>query len=150
MLCWGTVNASTLIELIEAAGAAGFRSISVSPRLYEATRVAGVNGGSVRDVRESYDVLDAWHFARSGGSLDQLVGLPPGMISVVQLCDRIEPEPGAAYVPMAGRLLPGEGELPLVDWSRRLLADHSQAIVGVEVFSTELQALPAEAAAQRA
>jgi sugar phosphate isomerase/epimerase len=262
MLCWGTVNASTLIELIEAAGAAGFRSISVSPRLYEATRVAGVNDGSVRDVLESYDVrvaviepllnglpgshtpesapplhrtlyqftedycyamaeaigaetislshflgtpvpvsamidaigpivsrarqrgfaiciefipdtgidnlatarqiydavadnhlgvmLDAWHFARSGGSLDQLVGLPPGMISVVQLCDRIEPEPGAAYVPMAGRLLPGEGELPLVDWTRRLLADHSQAIVGVEVFSTELQALPAEAAAQRA
>ena len=27
------------------------------------------------------------------------------MITIVQLCDRTEPESGAAYVPMAGRLL---------------------------------------------
>ena len=262
MLCWGTVNASTVIELAEAAASAGFRSISVSPRLFEATRAAGVRDDALRAVLESYDVrvaviepllsglpgahtpesappdhrtlyeftedycyamaeaigadtislshflgspvpvdamidvigpivsrarqhgfavciefipdtgidnlatarqiydaitddqfgvmLDAWHFARSGGSLEQLVDLPPGMVTIVQLCDRIEPEPGAAYVPMAGRLLPGHGELPLVEWTRRLLADHPSAVVGVEVFSGELQALPAAEAARRA
>ena len=92
-------------------------------------------------------MFDAWHFARSGGALDQLVGLPPGMITIVQLCDRTEPEPGAAYVPMAGRLLPGQGDLPLVEWTSRLLVDHPDAVVGVEVFSGELQAMPAAEAA---
>jgi sugar phosphate isomerase/epimerase len=92
-------------------------------------------------------MLDAWHFARSGGSLDQLSALSRGMISVVQLCDRIAPEPDAAYVPMAGRLLPGDGELPLVELTRRLLADHPNAVVGVEVFSGELQAMAAREAA---
>ena len=111
---------------------------------------------SLATARDIYDaiaddrlgvMLDAWHFARSGGSLDQLSDLPPGMISVVQLCDRIAPEPDAAYVPMAGRLLPGDGDLPLVELTRRLLADHPKAIVGVEVFSGELQAMPAREAA---
>jgi len=259
MLCWGTVNASTMLELIDAAAVGGYRSISVSPRLYDATRAAGVSGDTLRAALDSHDVrvaviepllnglpgahtpdsappehrtlyeftedhcyamaeaigaqtislshflgspvpvsamidvigpivsrarqrgfemciefipdtgidnlatarqihdavddgrlgvmFDAWHFARSGGSLDQLVDLPPGMITIVQLCDRIEPEAGAAYVPMAGRLLPGQGDLPLVEWTRRLLADHPDAVVGVEVFSGELQALPAAEAA---
>jgi sugar phosphate isomerase/epimerase len=90
---------------------------------------------------------DAWHFARSGGTLDQLAGLPPGMVTIVQLSDRIETEPGAAYVPMAGRLLPGKGDLPLVEWTNQLLADHPDAVVGVEVFSGDLQAMSAAEAA---
>ena len=259
MLCWGTVNASTMVELIDAAAVGGYGSISVSPRLYAATRAAGVsnetlqsalaaqnvrvaviepllnglpgahtpesappehrtlyefteaycyamgdaigaetislshflgspvpvsamidvigpivsrardhgfavcvefipdtgidNLATARQIYEAIDdrdfgvMFDAWHFVRSGGTLDQLVGLPPGMITIVQLCDRVEPEPGAAYVPMAGRLLPGKGDLPLVEWTGRLLADHPDAVVGVEVFSGELQAMPAAEAA---
>ena len=259
MLCWGTVNAPTLLDLIDAAAAGGYRSISVSPRLYEATRAAGVGRealraalhthgvrvaviepllsglpgahtpdsappehrslyeftedycysmaeaieadtislshflgapvpvtemievvgpmvqrardrgfrlcvefipdtgiGDLTTARQIYEavgddefgvMLDAWHFARSGGTLDQLHGLPPGMITILQLCDRIEPEPGAAYVPMAGRLLPGKGELALVELTRRVLADHPAVVVGVEVFSGELQALPPDQAA---
>jgi sugar phosphate isomerase/epimerase len=254
MLCWGTVNAPTMLELIDAAAAGGYESISVSPRIYEATRVAGVgreairaalhasgvrvaviepllNGlpgaltpesappehrslyeftevycyamaeaieadtisvshflgspvpvselvdvigpmverarergfrmcvefipdtgiGDLSTARQIYDavggdgfgvMLDAWHFARSGGTLMQLDGLPGGMISVLQLCDRTEPPAGAAYVPMAGRLLPGHGDLPLVELTRRVLADHPAVVVGVEVFSGDLQALP--------
>ena len=259
MLCWGTVNAPTMLDLIDAAAAGGYQSISVSPRLYEATRTAGVGQEAIRDAlhargvrvaviepllgglpgahtpdtappehrslyeftedycysmaeaieadtislshflgapvsiaamievirpmvararergfrmcvefipdtgiadlaaaRQIYEavgddqfgvMLDAWHFARSGGTLDQLDGLPPGMITILQLCDRIEPEPGAAYVPMAGRLLPGKGELQLVELTQRVLADHPAVTVGVEVFSGELQALPPEQAA---
>ena len=259
MLCWGTVNAPTMLELIDAAAAGGFESISVSPRLYEATRAAGVGREALRGALHSHDVrvaviepllnglpgaltpdsappehrslyeftedycysmaeaveaetislshflgspvpvtdmidavgpmvararergfrmcvefipdtgigdlatarqiyeavadddfgvmLDAWHFARSGGTLDQLDRLPTGMITVLQLCDRTEPDPGAAYVPMAGRLLPGHGELALVELAQRVLTDHPAAIVGVEVFSGELQALPPEQAA---
>ena len=258
MLCWGTVNAATMLELIDAAAVGGYQSISVSPRPYAATLAAGITDDALRaaldargvyvaviepllnglpgahtpdsappehrtlyeftedycyamaeaigartislshflgspvpvsemiDVigpivsrarrrgfgmciefipdtgidnlataRQIYDAVDgplgvmfdAWHFARSGGSVDQLVGLPTGMITIVQLCDRTEPEPGTAYVPMAGRLLPGRGDLPLVDWTSRLLADHPDVIVGVEVFSGELQAMPAAEAA---
>jgi len=259
MLCWGTVNAATMLELIDAAAIGGYGSISVSPRLYAATLAGGISNETLRSAlsaqnirvaviepllnglpgahtpdsappehrtlyeftedycyamaeavgaetislshflgspvpvsemidaigpivararergfavcvefipdtgidnletaRQIYDAVDdrdfgvmfdAWHFARSGGTLEQLVGLPPGMISIIQLCDRIEPEPGAAYVPMAGRLLPGKGDLPLAAWTSQLLADHPGAVVGVEVFSGDLQAMPAAEAA---
>jgi len=259
MLCWGTVNSRTMLDLIEAAAVGGYRSISVSPRLYRATQAAGISDSALRSALYSQDVnvaviepllsglpgaltpetaprehrslyefteddcytmadaigartislshflgspvpatamidaigpivsratergfdvciefipdtgidslatarhiyeavasrrlgvmLDAWHFARSGGSLDQLAGLPPGMITVAQLCDRIAPAPDAAYVPMAGRLLPGDGDLPLADLTRLTLAEHPDAIVGVEVFSADLQAMPAREAA---
>jgi sugar phosphate isomerase/epimerase len=111
------------------------------------------NLGTARQIYDAIDddefgvMFDAWHFARSGGTIEQLVGLPPGMVTVVQLCDRIEPEPGAAYVPMAGRLLPGKGDLPLVEWTSQLLGDHPGAVVGVEVFSGDLQAMSAAEAA---
>ena len=259
MLCWGTVNAATMLQLIDAAAIGGYGSISVSPRLYAATLSAGISNETLRaalaannvrvaviepllnglpgahtpdsappehrtlyeftedycyamaeaigaqtislshflgspvpvgemiDVigpivsrarqrgfavciefipdtgidtlataRQIYDAIDdaefgvmfdAWHFARSGGTIDQLVDLPPGMVTIVQLCDRIESEPGAAYVPMAGRLLPGKGDLPLVEWTSRLLSDHPAAVVGVEVFSGDLQAMAAAEAA---
>jgi hypothetical protein len=48
---------------------------------------------------------------------------------------------------MAGRLLPGKGDLPLVAWTSQLLADHPGAVLGVEVFSSDLQAMPAAEAA---
>jgi sugar phosphate isomerase/epimerase len=259
MLCWGTVNASTMLELIDAAAVGGYDSISVSPRLYAASLTAGVTNEMLRaaldaqnvrvaviepllsglpgahtpdsappehrtlyeftedycyamaeaigaqtislshflgspvpvsemidaigpivsrahergfavcvefipdtgidtlaTARQIYDAIDddgfgvmwdAWHFARSGGTLEQLVGLPPGMVTIVQLSDRIESEPGAAYVPMAGRLLPGKGDLPLVKWTNQLLADHPDAVIGVEVFSGDLQAMSAAEAA---
>ena len=50
---------------------------------------------------------------------------------------------------MFGRLLPGEGELPLVPLLRDLLGREPGLTVGVEVFSEELKALtPQEAAAR--
>jgi sugar phosphate isomerase/epimerase len=42
---------------------------------------------------------------------------------------------------MGGRLLPGEGELPLVPMLRGLLRRDPGLTVGVEVFSDELRAL---------
>jgi sugar phosphate isomerase/epimerase len=114
----------------------GIDTLATARQIYDAIDAGGLGV-----------MFDAWHFARSGGTIDQLVDLPPGMITIVQLCDRIESEPGAAYVPMAGRLLPGKGDLPLVEWTSRLLADHPDAVVGVEVFSGDLQAMAAAEAA---
>src|SRR5580692_1576714 len=92
-------------------------------------------------------LLDTWHFARSGGTLAQLEAVPQGLIGGLQISDRREPPPGTAYTPMGGRLLPGEGETPLVSLLRALLA--KEPGLAVEVFSDELKALPAHEIAAR-
>ncbi len=94
-------------------------------------------------------LLDTWHFARSGGTLGQLRDVPQGLIGGVQISDRREPPPGTPYTPMGGRLLPGEGELPLVDLLKGLLSQEPGLTVAVEVFSEELKALPAHEIAAR-
>ncbi|HEY1492778.1 MAG TPA: sugar phosphate isomerase/epimerase family protein [Steroidobacteraceae bacterium] len=94
-------------------------------------------------------MFDTWHFARSGGTLAQLAALPQGLITGVQISDRVPPAPGTPYAPMFGRLLPGEGELPLVEWLTVILRRDPALTVGVEVFSEELVALTPEKAAGR-
>jgi sugar phosphate isomerase/epimerase len=92
-------------------------------------------------------MFDSWHFARSGGTLGQLAGVPAGLIGGLQISDRITPAPGTVYAPMSGRLLPGEGELPLVEMVSRLLSAQPHLTVGVEVFSDDLKSLtPTEVA----
>jgi sugar phosphate isomerase/epimerase len=93
--------------------------------------------------------LDTWHLARSGGTLADIRALPPGAIGAFQLSDRVAPPPGAVYVPMTGRLLPGEGELPLNEIVAAALANSPDITLEVEVFSEELAALSADGAAQR-
>ncbi|MDP3675734.1 MAG: sugar phosphate isomerase/epimerase [Novosphingobium sp.] len=59
-------------------------------------------------------LVDAMHFFRSGGTVSQLAALDPALIGYAQLCD--VPREGAgdyANEAMFGRLVPGEGELPL-------------------------------------
>lgn len=68
-------------------------------------------------------LLDLLHFHRSGGTAEQLVATPADLFGSVQLCDAKLADPGdAAVVAEAreGRLLPGEGELPLLDFLNAL------------------------------
>lgn len=95
-------------------------------------------------------LFDTWHFVRSGGTLQQLRALPPGRINAVQISDRIPPPPGAAYVPMSGRLFPGEGEQPLDEILKGVFANNASVTVEMEVFSADLAAMPVAAAAERA
>ena len=94
-------------------------------------------------------MFDTWHFARTGGTVEQLAALPKGLITAVQISDRVPPAAGATYTPMFGRLLPGEGVLPLVEWLEVILRRDPLPTIGVEVFSEELVALPPEKAAGR-
>lgn len=94
-------------------------------------------------------LLDPWHLARSGGTLEEVQGLPPGALGALQLCDRTAPPPGTPYVPMSGRDLPGEGELPLCEIVRAALANNAGLTAEVEVFSDELRGLSIDAAAAR-
>jgi sugar phosphate isomerase/epimerase len=94
-------------------------------------------------------MLDAWHLARSGGTVDDVRALPPGAVGGMQLCDRTPPAPGTPYVPMSGRDLPGEGQLPLGDIVRAALANNPAITAEIEVFNDELRGLPIDAAAAR-
>jgi sugar phosphate isomerase/epimerase len=93
--------------------------------------------------------LDPWHLTRSGGTVEQVRALPPGAIGAYQLCDRTPPAPGAVYVPMSGRDLPGEGQAPLCDLTRAILANNPKITAELEVFSEELKAMTVDAAAAR-
>lgn len=107
-------------------------------------------------------LFDSWHHWRSGGRLSDLETLRPGLIGAVQLsdmpADRIDTwlpgDPGAAdrnarlYVPMTGRLLPGEGVLPLREVISWLRTTAPGVALGAEVFSTDLDAMDPDDAAE--
>jgi sugar phosphate isomerase/epimerase len=93
-------------------------------------------------------MLDTWHFARSGGTVDQLRALAPGAIGGLQVSDRVEPPAGTPYRPMEDRRLPGQGELPLRELLAVVLAANPGVPVGLEVFSERLRALPPNEAAR--
>jgi len=95
-------------------------------------------------------VLDSWHLARSGGTPDLLEPGAAALIGAVQLSDRRRAQDLEPYVPMSGRLLPGTGELPLVDIVARIRRAHPEIPVGIEVISDEMRGLEAGAAAAAA
>ena len=92
-------------------------------------------------------LLDVFHLDRSGGTIDDVRRLPPGAIAGIQLSDRTRPAPGVAHVPLGGRLLPGEGELPLRALIEAALENSPDATVDLEVLNDELRALPPDDAA---
>lgn len=94
-------------------------------------------------------LLDTWHFARSGGTIAEIEELPPHAIGAMQISDRIEPPPGTAYVPMTGRKLPGEGELPLNRIVAAACANSPGITAEIEVFSQELSSMSLNDAAAR-
>jgi len=94
-------------------------------------------------------LLDVFHLDRSGGTVDDVRRLPPGAIEGIQLSDRRRPPPGTAHVPLSGRLLPGDGELPLRALVEAALENSPDATLDIEVLNDELRALPIDDAAAR-
>ncbi|TVV76620.1 sugar phosphate isomerase/epimerase family protein [Sphingomonas solaris] len=94
-------------------------------------------------------LLDTWHLARSGGTLADVAALPPGAIGSLQICDRTPPPPGTPYVPMTGRDLPGEGQLPLGPICAAARLNNPALTAEIEVFSAELRDMTVDAAAAR-
>ena len=74
-------------------------------------------------------MLDAMHFFRSGGTVEQVGKLP---VIYAQLCDVPLVSPGISYMDeaMFHRTAPGDGELPLREWIAALPADCE---IGLEV-----------------
>jgi sugar phosphate isomerase/epimerase len=71
-------------------------------------------------------LLDALHLFRSGGDVADIAGVPPGYLRTVQLCDAPRQAPAQALIieeAREGRLLPGQGQLPLAALLAALPAD---------------------------
>lgn len=101
-------------------------------------------------------MIDAMHFFRTGGQVDQIRALDPALIGYAQLCDAPAGPPGETYgqEAMFGRRIPGEGDFPLADFVAALPADIplgleipmlAKAQAGVSAFD---RLKPAVAAAQ--
>ena len=93
--------------------------------------------------------LDPWHLDRSGGTVADIVALPANALAGMQLCDRIPEPPGTPYVPMSGRLLPGEGQLPLEQLVRAALANSPGISIELELYNDELRGLSSDEIAAR-
>lgn len=89
---------------------------------------------AVRQVgRPNFKLLvDTMHLARSGGTAAQLAAIDPGLIGYAQLCDVPLSRSDMSYGDEAKyeRMVPGEGELPLLDYLKALPSDLT---IGLEV-----------------
>jgi sugar phosphate isomerase/epimerase len=95
-------------------------------------------------------MVDVWHSFRGPTDAAQLRALPGARIGSVQLCDApAEPAADPVVETMEARLLPGEGDAPVVEWLRILDGQGLRAPIGVEVFSRTLAALPPEEVGRR-
>jgi sugar phosphate isomerase/epimerase len=92
-------------------------------------------------------LLDTWHLGRSGGGPELLVDDVPALVGAVQVSDRRREQDRQPYVPMSGRYLPGDGELPLAAMLAPVLAVDPRMPVGAEVINDELRAMSARQAA---
>jgi sugar phosphate isomerase/epimerase len=96
-------------------------------------------------------LVDALHFSRSGGWPSDIAGVDPSLFRYAQICD------AAAGMPTApadlireartGRLLPGDGVLPLTDLVKALPAT---TVLGIEVPDRATMELPKLERARRA
>lgn len=61
-------------------------------------------------------LVDLLHLARTGGTVADVASIDPALLPYVQLCDAPQAPPQDLYTEAVdGRLLPGDGELPVVD-----------------------------------
>jgi sugar phosphate isomerase/epimerase len=93
-------------------------------------------------------LLDTWHFARAAGTPGDILVLPRNAIIALQLSDRVESPDDAVYRPMSGRLLPGEGTLPLAAVLAAARQNNPDLDIEIEVFSAELRSLAPRVAAR--
>jgi sugar phosphate isomerase/epimerase len=107
-----------------------------------------------RSKRANASVLiDALHFSRSGGWPSHVASVDPSLLRYAQICDAGPDMPGPADTPSlirearTGRLLPGEGVLPLAELVAAL---PESAPLAIEAPCRETAHLPALERARRA
>jgi sugar phosphate isomerase/epimerase len=110
---------------------------------WDVVRLAGRDNGGI--------AVDSWHFFRGDPDFDALASVPGDRILGLQLDDGpAEPEADLMTATLHDRLLPGDGAFDLRRLTDTLRDTGTTTPMGVEVFSDELHALGAAAAARRA
>lgn len=110
----------------------GIRSLA---QAWQIVRDAGRENGGL--------TIDAWHFFRSGATLDELGEIPRSRIHSVQLCDApAAPQPDLWHELMTARLLPGEGDLDVVGLVQTLDRIGAAVPMAIEVFHTRQDTQP--------
>jgi sugar phosphate isomerase/epimerase len=150
-------HAVPLAEMAEAIGGvcrrAATRGVGVALEFVPGTGLPDI--GFAQRVAETCGepncriTLDFWHLDRSDGTAADIRALPPGALGGLQINDRRRPPPGTPYVPMSGRDLPGDGELPLAELMDAALANTPGISAEVEVFCEAFRGLPPDAVAGR-
>ena len=109
-----------------------------------------VVGGAARS--NAGVLMDSWHFFKAEQTIADLATAPGDRIRTVQLSDAPRRQIEAKLIDdtMKHRRWPGEGELPLVEWLRALLAKGDVRTIGEEVFSLKADAMKPEAAGRKA
>lgn len=131
-------------QLAELAGMVWARDMEFSVEFVPGYAVSSL-GTALEVVRHAGEkagvLLDAMHFFRSGGTLEQLAAVEPARLGYVQLCDAPRVSPFADYTEevMFNRRIPGEGEMPLAELIALLPCD-----VPVSVEVPNLAALKAD------
>jgi len=107
---------------------------------HEIVKRAGRDNGTI--------MFDTWHHFRGPRDDAQLRAVPGASIGSVQINDApLVQGDDLVIETLEHRRVPGDGDIPLVDWIRILDDIGSVAPIGVEVFSQDLDALrPTEAA----
>ena len=104
------------------------------PDLERALRIVGAVGAPNLGI-----TLDTWHWARIGATLADIGALAPGVIKDFQLSDRAANQGALPDSEQWGRLLPGDGALPLAQIIRAVHANAPDLTVNAEIFSEELR-----------
>ena len=94
-------------------------------------------------------IVDTWHFARTGDTLDDLRALEPELFGYVQLDDAIAAGSDMRFDTLNRRALPGEGVLPLVSFLDTCTALGLEGVLSIEVLNDELRLLDARTYATR-
>ena len=117
------------------------------PTVVDAMAVVGGAGRANAGV-----LMDSWHFFKTRQTLADLDAVPAERIRTVQLSNAPRRQIEARLIDdtTKHRRWPGEGELPLVEFMRTLLAKGQVRTVGEEVFSLEADAMDAVAAGRKA
>ena len=141
-------------ELCDRAAAYGLQ-VCLEFAIYTGVRTLGHAAHVIaRSKRPNASILvDALHFSRSGGLPAHIAQVDPSLLRYAQICDASPDMPGPGDTPAlirearTGRLLPGEGVLPLAELVAALPAN---APLAIEAPSRAIAELPAVERAKRA
>jgi sugar phosphate isomerase/epimerase len=117
---------------------------------------------AVADLRTAWSIVegaarpnggltfDTWHFFRSNADFDLLGRIPGDRIFAVQIDDAAAEVRGTLWDDTQHRLLPGDGDFDLRRAVQVLARIGGLAVLGPEVISPEMAALPSSEAARLA